>query len=59
MSVRELRIPMKARIAFEKGLPRLEKNDAVGSQTQFVRATTAFPEYYEAYYLNGCLIAPK
>ncbi len=53
VSVRELRIPMKARNAFEKGLERLAKNDADGSRTQFVRATTAFPDYYEAYYHIG------
>jgi Tfp pilus assembly protein PilF len=53
VSVRELRIPGKARNAFEKGLERLAKNDAVGSRTQFVRATTAFPDYYEAYYHMG------
>jgi Tfp pilus assembly protein PilF len=53
VSVRELRIPGKARNAFEKGLERLAKNDPVGSRTQFVRATTAFPDYYEAYYHMG------
>jgi tetratricopeptide (TPR) repeat protein len=53
VSVRELRIPKKARNAFEKGLERLAKNDADGSRTQFVRATTAFPDYYEAYYHIG------
>jgi tetratricopeptide (TPR) repeat protein len=53
VSVRELRIPGKARNAFEKGLERLAKNDADGSRTQFVRATTAFPNYYEAYYHIG------
>jgi tetratricopeptide (TPR) repeat protein len=53
ISVRELRIPMKARNAFEKGLQRLAKHDAVGSLTQFERATTAFPAYYEAYYHIG------
>jgi len=53
VSVRELRIPRKARNAFEKGLERLAKNDPVGSRTQFVRATTAFPDYYEAYYHMG------
>jgi tetratricopeptide (TPR) repeat protein len=53
VSVRELRMPGKARHAFEKGLERLAKNDAVGSRTQFVRATTAFPDYYEAYYHMG------
>jgi tetratricopeptide (TPR) repeat protein len=53
VSVRELRIPMKARNAFEKGLQRLAKHDAVGSLTQFQRATTGFPDYYEAYYHIG------
>jgi tetratricopeptide (TPR) repeat protein len=53
VSVRELRIPMKARNAFEKGLQRLAKHDAVGSLTQFERAITGFPDYYEAYYHIG------
>jgi len=53
VSVRELRIPPKARNAFEKGLERLAKNDADGSRTQFVRATARFPDYYEAYYHMG------
>src|SRR6266849_6136310 len=53
VSVRELRIPVKARNAFEKGLERLAKNDAVGGRPQFLRATTAFPDYYEAYYHIG------
>lgn len=53
VSVRELRIPMKARNAFETGLQRLAKHDAVGSLTQFERATTEFPDYYEAYYHIG------
>src|SRR5258708_31208251 len=50
VSGRELTIPMKARNGFEKGLQRLAKNDPVGSLTQFERATTGFPDYYEAYY---------
>jgi tetratricopeptide (TPR) repeat protein len=53
VSVRELRIPGKARNAFEKGLERLAKNDAVSSKRPFVRAITAFPDYYEAYYHMG------
>jgi len=44
---------MQARNAFEKGLQRLAKHDAVGSLTQFERATTGFPDYYEAYYHIG------
>jgi Tfp pilus assembly protein PilF len=53
VSARELRIPVKARNAFEKGLERLARNDADGSRTQFVRATVTFPDYYEAYYHMG------
>ena len=53
VSVRELRIPVKARNAFEKGLERLARNDANGSRAQFMRATTTFPDYYEAYYHMG------
>ncbi len=44
---------MKARNAFENGLQRLAKHDAVGSLTQFERATTGFPDYYEPYYHIG------
>ena len=44
---------MQARNAFEKGLQRLAKHDAVGGLTQFERATTGFPDYYEAYYHIG------
>jgi hypothetical protein len=53
VSVRELRIPGKARNAFERGLERLAKKDADGSRTQFVRATATLPDYYEAYYHMG------
>ena len=53
VSVDELKIPEKARNAFEKGLERLAKNDAVGSRARFLQATTAFPDYYEAYYHLG------
>ena len=44
---------MQARNAFEKGLQRLAKHDAVGGLTQFERAATGFPDYYEAYYHIG------
>ncbi len=53
VSVRELKIPDRARQAFDKGLERLEKFDAVGGRTQFARAIAAFPGYYEAYYHLG------
>lgn len=53
VSVRQLRIPGKAREALEKGSERLRKKDAAGSLAQFTRATTAFPGYYEAHYQMG------
>lgn len=53
ISVRELRIPWKARNAFQKGFERLTKNDAAHSRAEFVRATTEYPGYYGAYYHMG------
>jgi tetratricopeptide (TPR) repeat protein len=53
VSVRELKIPGKARDEFEKGLERLRKNDPVGSVNHFTKATQAFPGYFEAYYNIG------
>jgi tetratricopeptide (TPR) repeat protein len=53
VSARELRIPDKARKAFQSGMERLAKTDTAGSRTQFARAIAAFPDYYEAYYLLG------
>lgn len=54
VSVRELRIPSKARTAFEKGIERLgRKNDASGSLNYFRQAAAAYPSYYEAYYQIG------
>jgi tetratricopeptide (TPR) repeat protein len=53
ISVRDLKIPSRAREAFDKGLERLEKFDAAGGRTQFARAIAVFPEYYEAYYHLG------
>jgi tetratricopeptide (TPR) repeat protein len=53
VSVRELKIPGRARNAFHNGLERLEKFDAAGGRTQFARAIAEFPEYYEAYYHLG------
>jgi Tfp pilus assembly protein PilF len=53
VSVRELRIPDKARDALQKGVERLRKNDAAGSLVQFSRAAATFPDYYEAYYQMG------
>jgi tetratricopeptide (TPR) repeat protein len=53
VSVRDLKVPGKARHAFEKGIERLQKKDAAGSLDRFKEATNAFPDYYEAYYQIG------
>src|SRR2546430_7761179 len=53
VSVRELKIPSRAREAFYNGLERLEKFDAAGGRRQFAREVTEFPKYYEAFYLLG------
>src|SRR5258706_4197499 len=53
VSVHELKVPGKARYAFEKGIEQLRKKDAEGSLNHFKEATDAFPNYYEAYYQIG------
>jgi Tfp pilus assembly protein PilF len=53
VSVHDLKVPVKARREFEKGVARLQKNDAEGSLSHFKEATNAFPNYYEAYYQIG------
>ncbi len=53
VSVRELRIPDKARNEFQKGLDCLAKNDPAGSLRHFAKATQAFPAYFEVYYHMG------
>jgi len=53
VSVRELKIPGKARNELQKGLERLAKNDPAGSLSHFTKATQAFPGYFEAYYHMG------
>jgi tetratricopeptide (TPR) repeat protein len=53
VSVRELKIPGKARNELQKGLERLTKNDPAGSLSHFTKATQAFPGYFEAYYHMG------
>src|SRR6476646_3074161 len=53
VSVRELKIPGKARDELQKGLERLGKNDPAGSLRHFTKATQAFPGYFEAYYDIG------
>jgi tetratricopeptide (TPR) repeat protein len=53
VSVRELKIPGKAKQEYQKGLERLGKNDPAGSLNHFAKATQAFPGYFEAYYHVG------
>jgi len=53
VSVRELKIPGKARNELRKGLERLAKNDPAGSLSHFKKATQAFPGYFEAFYNMG------
>lgn len=53
VSIRELKIPGKARHEFQNGLARLEKNDLAGSLKHFTKATKAFPGYFEAFYNIG------
>lgn len=50
VSVRELAIPPKAQAAMAKGMSLLyKKSDYQGSITQFQKAISEYPDYYEAY----------
>jgi tetratricopeptide (TPR) repeat protein len=53
VSVRELKIPGKARKEFQKGLDLLDKKNPAGSLVHFTKAAQGFPDYYEAYYHIG------
>jgi tetratricopeptide (TPR) repeat protein len=53
VSARELRIPEKARKAFNKGTTLLAAKDPAKSIPEFQRAIKAFPDFYEAYYKLG------
>jgi tetratricopeptide (TPR) repeat protein len=53
VSVRELKIPGKARKAFEKGMRMVVEKNAAGSIAEFQKAIAAYPGYYEAYYRLG------
>jgi tetratricopeptide (TPR) repeat protein len=55
VSVRELKIPSKARDEFQKGLARVAKNDSAGGLSHFQKATEVCPEYYEAFYHRGTM----
>jgi tetratricopeptide (TPR) repeat protein len=53
ISVRELKIPNKARDEFQKGLISLQKNDPAGSLPHFSKAVAISADYYEAIYHVG------
>jgi tetratricopeptide (TPR) repeat protein len=53
VSVRELSIPERAVNSYKKGIDRLSKNDPTGSLIHLQRATSEFPEFYEAYHAIG------
>ncbi len=53
VSVRELKIPDKAREEYQKGLDRLAKNDLPASLNHFTKAAVVYPNYYEAIYHEG------
>jgi tetratricopeptide (TPR) repeat protein len=53
VSARQLRIPEKARRAFNKGTQRLAARDWAGSIPEFQKAIKAFGDLYEAYYKIG------
>ena len=55
VSVRDLKIPDKARAELKKGLERVGKNDPAGGLQHFQKATEVSPEYYEAYYHRGTM----
>jgi len=57
VSVRELKIPSKAREEYKKGLERLAKNDIAGSLSHLAKATEVAPDYYEAFYHLGVVEA--
>jgi tetratricopeptide (TPR) repeat protein len=53
VSVHELKIPEKARNAYNKGAQRFASKDWAGSIAEFQRAIAAYREFYEAYYKIG------
>lgn len=55
VSVRDLKIPGKAKTELQKGLERVGRNDPAGGLEHFQKATELSPEYYEAYYHRGTM----
>lgn len=53
VSVRQLRIPDRAKFAFNKGTQKLAAKDYTGSIAEFQKAIEAYDDFYEAYYKIG------
>jgi|HubBroStandDraft_6_1064221.scaffolds.fasta_scaffold60849_3 tetratricopeptide (TPR) repeat protein len=53
VSVRQLRIPERAKSAFNKGTQKLAAKDYAGSIAEFQKAIAAYDDFYEAYYKIG------
>jgi tetratricopeptide (TPR) repeat protein len=53
VSVRELKMPDRARSEYEKGLDEMAHNDFAEGLRHFTKATEAFPSYYEAFNFIG------
>jgi tetratricopeptide (TPR) repeat protein len=53
VSVRQLRIPDRAKFAFNKGTQKLTAKDYSGSIAEFRKAIAAYDDFYEAYYKIG------
>jgi tetratricopeptide (TPR) repeat protein len=55
VSVRDLKVPAKARYEFQKGLERLDKDDPAGALSHLNKAIQLSPGYYEARYHIGAV----
>lgn len=53
VSIHELKIPEKARAAYNKGAQRAATSDWTGCIIEFQKAIKAWPDFYEAYYKIG------
>lgn len=53
VSVRQLKIPDKAKAEYRKGLESFAKSDLPASLNHFTKAVQVFPDFYEAFYHQG------
>jgi tetratricopeptide (TPR) repeat protein len=53
VSVRELKIPDRAKSEYRKGLESMAKKDFAASLSHFTKAVQVFPDFYEALYHQG------